>query len=126
MLALNLGPLFQVYAASDRLKELIDIPTTKQGTFVPTDCDQGNLMLKNVEFSYPQNGNIKVLNDVSIEVSNDKHRVVALVGHSGCGKSSIISLIEQFYRPTYGAIFFNGINARDLDPKWYHKQVAIV
>lgn len=79
-----------------------------------------------MEFSYPQHDDIKVLNDVSIQVSNDKNRVVALVGHSGCGKSSVISLIEQFYRPTRGHIYFNGVNVKDLDPKWYHKQVAIV
>lgn len=82
--------------------------------------------LRNVEFSYPQNDDIKVLNDVSIQVDNNKNRVVALVGHSGCGKSSIISLIEQFYRPTHGEVLFNSINTKDLDPKWYHQQVAIV
>jgi len=61
------------------------------------------------------------LNDVSISVSNEKNRVVALVGTSGCGKSSIISLIEQFYLPNSGIITFNGIDAKTLDPKWYHE-----
>jgi ABC-type multidrug transport system fused ATPase/permease subunit len=54
-------------------------------------------------------------------VSNDKNRVVALVGTSGCGKSSIISLIEQFYLPNSGIITFNGIDTKNLDPKWYHE-----
>ena len=121
MLALNLGPLFQVYAASDRIKELIDVPTTQHGTTIPTEGVQGNLTIQSVEFSYPQHDDIKVLNDVSIQVSNDKNRVVALVGQSGCGKSSVISLIEQFYRPTLGHIYFNGVNVKDLDPKWYHR-----
>lgn len=48
------------------------------------------------------------------------------MGQSGCGKSSVISLIEQFYRPTHGLVLFNGVNIKELDPKWYHKQVAIV
>jgi len=55
-----------------------------------------------------------------LTVDNDKNRVVALCGTSGCGKSSIISLIERFYDPEEGGIFFNGRNIRELDPKWYH------
>lgn len=102
------------------------MPTTKHGTLKPVESQEGHLELKSVEFSYPQNDEIKVLNDVSIQVDNEKNRVVALVGQSGCGKSSIISLIEQFYRPTHGVVLFNGVNVKELDPKWYHKQVAIV
>ena len=63
---------------------------------------------------------------MSFEVENRKNRVVALCGTSGCGKSSIISLIERFYDPEEGEILFNGRNLKDLDPKWYHNQIAIV
>ena len=54
------------------------------------------------------------------------NRVVALCGTSGCGKSSIISLIERFYDPEEGEVLFNGRNIKELDPKWYHSQIAIV
>ena len=67
-----------------------------------------------------------MLKGVSFEVENRKNRVVALCGTSGCGKSSIISLIERFYDPEEGEILFNGRNLKDLDPKWYHNQIAIV
>jgi ABC-type multidrug transport system fused ATPase/permease subunit len=53
-------------------------------------------------------------------------RVVALCGQSGCGKSSIISLIERFYEPSEGTILFNGREISQLDPEWYHRQVGIV
>jgi ATP-binding cassette subfamily B (MDR/TAP) protein 1 len=62
-----------------------------------------------------------VLKGVSIEVDNDKKRVVALVGTSGCGKSSIISMIERYYDPDSGLIKFNGVNIKELDPRWYHE-----
>jgi ATP-binding cassette subfamily B (MDR/TAP) protein 1 len=68
---------------------------------------------------------INVLKNVSISVSKEK-RVIALVGTSGSGKSSIISLIEQFYEPKNGRILFNGTDIKTLDPKWYHQQIAIV
>lgn len=63
---------------------------------------------------------------VSISVDNEKKRVVALVGTSGCGKSSIISMIERFYEPNEGNVLFNGVDIRTLNPKWYHEQIALV
>lgn len=49
-----------------------------------------------------------------------------MVGKSGCGKSSIIALIERFYDPKKGSIHFSGRDIRELDPEWYKSQVSIV
>ena len=108
-----------MYAASDRIKEFIDVPVSTKGTVIPTEEPQTSLMLENVKFSYPSNPDIKVLQDVSITVGAE-NRVVAIVGQSGCGKSSIISLIEQFYRPQFGRITFNNKDVKTIDQKWYH------
>jgi len=51
---------------------------------------------------------VPILRDVTIEVP--KNKVVALVGGSGCGKSSIISLVERWYDPHSGTINYNGKN----------------
>ena len=59
-----------------------------------------------------------MLNGISIDVK--KNQVVALVGQSGCGKSSIVSLIERFYDPTNGRALFSGFDLKELDNKWYH------
>jgi len=80
----------------------------------------GSLEVRNVEFSYPGKADVKVLKGVSFTVDNVKNRVVALCGTSGCGKSSIVSLIERFYDPSSGEVLFNGRNIKELDPKWYH------
>jgi ATP-binding cassette subfamily B (MDR/TAP) protein 1 len=119
ILALNLGPVFQIYAASDRIKELMDTPTTEPGVVIPQVENKGTIELKGVDFSYPKQDEIKVLRNVKIEV-NDTKKVVALVGTSGCGKSSIISLIEQFYQAKKGEVLFNGFNINDINPRWYH------
>ena len=87
---------------------------------------EGNIVLKNVKFHYPTKPDVQVLKGVDIEIDNKKNRVVALCGTSGCGKSSIIAMIERFYDPTEGEVLFNGVNIRDIDPRWYHEQVAIV
>lgn len=67
-----------------------------------------------------------MLKGVNIEINNKNKRVVALVGQSGCGKSSIISMIERFYDVQAGSIVFNGSNIKDLEPRWYHEQISLV
>lgn len=68
---------------------------------------------------------VPILKDISIDVKNNQ--IVALVGQSGCGKTSIVSLIERFYDPTSGAVLYNDNDIKDIDPNWYHKkQISIV
>ncbi len=79
-----------------------------------------------MKFHYPTKPEVQVLKGIDLEIDNKRNRVVALCGTSGCGKSSIISMIERFYDPSEGEVLFNGVNIKDLDPRWYHEQVAIV
>lgn len=84
------------------------------------------LEVRDAKFHYPSKPDVQVLKGVSFTVSSDKPRVVALCGTSGCGKSSIISLVERFYDPKEGQVLYNGHDIRELEPRWYHQQVAIV
>jgi len=122
----NVGSLF---GATDRVHEFVAEPVKiahKGGKTLPAEQAQGNLEFKNVKFRYPSKPDIQVLKGVSFEVNNRKNRVVALVGSSGCGKSSIVQLIERFYDPEEGEILFNGVNIRELDMHWYHNTIGIV
>lgn len=67
---------------------------------------------------------MQVLKEVTIDVQ--KNKVIAIVGASGCGKSSIISMIERFYDPTQGSVRYQGYDIKELNPRWYHQQIAIV
>lgn len=69
MLILNLGPLFQVHASSDRLVELMDVPVTEPGTEVPFSLNKGQIDVVDVEFSYPMCEDVQVLRGVNINVS---------------------------------------------------------
>lgn len=60
----------------------------------------GQLELKNVDFSYPSRPDVQILNDFSLVVPAGK--TIALVGSSGSGKSTVVSLIERFYDPISG------------------------
>ena len=69
------------------------------------DTNSGEIDLTNVEFAYPTKPDVTILKGVQIDVPNCS--TVALVGQSGCGKSSIIALIERFYDPLSGKAMFN-------------------
>ena len=79
----------------------------------------GSVLVDNVKFSYPTKKNVQVLRGVTIDVK--KSKVVALVGSSGCGKSSIISLVERFYDPDEGRVLYNDDDIRELENHWYHQ-----
>ena len=85
----------------------------------------GSLEMENVSFHYPSKKDVKVLDDVSILIPENK--IVAFVGMSGCGKSTVMKLMERFYDPQQGEMLYSNTNLKDLDNFWFHQdQFAIV
>ena len=124
----NIQAVAKVFGSAYEISLLIVTPNKVlfEGTQRPEGTEQdGSIKLEDVEFAYPSKEDVKVLNGVTIDVP--KNKVVALVGHSGCGKSSIISLIERFYDPIQGRLLFSNVDIKDVDNKWYHQtQIALV
>lgn len=83
---------------------------------------QGAVEFRNVDFAY-QIGH-PVLNGLTFNVKPGQY--VALVGASGCGKSTTIALLERFYDPTSGGVFVDGIDISSLNLKDYRKHLALV
>jgi ATP-binding cassette subfamily B (MDR/TAP) protein 1 len=75
---------------------------------------EGTIELRRINFSYPSRPNIVIFNDFNLIVPSGKS--LALVGHSGSGKSSIISLILRFYDPTSGKVMIDGNLFQQLMP----------
>jgi ATP-binding cassette subfamily B (MDR/TAP) protein 1 len=69
------------------------------------------ITFKDVAFTYPARAGVRVLNGLSLTVPGSK--TVALVGASGCGKSTCIQLLQRFYDPQEGAVFIDGTDIRD-------------
>lgn len=79
--------------------------------------------LKNVSFNY-QNADKTILDNINLKIP--KGSMVALVGESGGGKSSLIKLIQRLYDPTEGAIYWDGTDLRDAKISSLKKQTALV
>ena len=84
----------------------------------------GKIDFENVKFSYPLNLDVKILNNLTFSVEPGK--ILALVGYSGSGKSTISNLIQRFYDPIEGNIFIDNINIKDYNLDWLHQNIGFV
>ena len=99
------GNVASIFGATDKVVELMSVKeaiNTQDGGRLDDSETKGTIEIRDLKFSYPSKQSVQVLKGVSLTVENNKNRVVALCGTSGCGKSTIISMIERFYDPTSG------------------------
>ena len=83
-----------------------------------------SVVFSDVNFYYPSRPKHQVLNGLSFKI--DKGNVVALVGSSGCGKSTVGNLLERFYNPVNGAVYINGLDIKKVSPNDLRKQIGLV
>lgn len=84
----------------------------------------GHIRFDDVRFSYPSRPDVMIFDKLRLDIPSGK--IVALVGGSGSGKSTVISLIERFYEPLSGRVLLDGHDVRELDIKWLRHQIGLV
>uniref|UniRef100_A0A673H3J2 Multidrug resistance protein 1-like n=1 Tax=Sinocyclocheilus rhinocerous TaxID=307959 RepID=A0A673H3J2_9TELE len=84
----------------------------------------GNIEFRDVHFCYPTRQNVKVLQGLNVSVCQGQ--TLALVGSSGCGKSTTIQLLERFYDPAAGQVFVDGNDSRSMNLAWLRTQMGLV
>ncbi|XP_049818455.1 ATP-dependent translocase ABCB1-like isoform X2 [Aethina tumida] len=125
--ALSFSPNFQQgLNAAGRIFSLLErIPLIRNMNLASSKIwEKTNIDYFQIYFSYPTRPTVSVLNGLDLSILEGK--TVALVGSSGCGKSTIIQLLERFYDPTYGEITVDGDDTRMLDLKTLRSQIGIV
>lgn len=88
------------------------------------DDIRGDIELSNVHFSYPSRPDEQIFNGFSLSIPSGT--TTALVGQSGSGKSTVISLIERFYDPQAGEVLIDGINLMEFQLKWIRQKIGLV
>uniref|UniRef100_A0A7N8XC70 ATP-binding cassette, sub-family B (MDR/TAP), member 4 n=1 Tax=Mastacembelus armatus TaxID=205130 RepID=A0A7N8XC70_9TELE len=114
------GAAHKVYSIIDRIPS---IDSYSEDGFKP-DFNQGNIELKNIHFCYPSRPDVKVLNNMSLSVKSGE--TFALVGSSGCGKSTTIQLLLRFYDPQEGSISIDGHDIRSLNIRYLREMIGVV
>ncbi|KAL4388018.1 hypothetical protein GQ457_09G029280 [Hibiscus cannabinus] len=84
----------------------------------------GSIELKNVDFCYPSRPEMLVLSNFSLKVNGGQ--TLAVVGVSGSGKSTIISLIERFYDPVAGQVLLDGRDLKQYNLRWLRNHLGLV
>jgi ATP-binding cassette subfamily B protein len=142
LIAMSLGALADLWAetmkglgAADRVFALMDrVPAMplegglmpdRGSTGAPRARDiEGRIDFQSVRFAYPTRPEAEVLAGVDLSIAPGE--VVALVGASGAGKSTVAALIGRLYDPTAGQVLLDGWDLRELDPAWLRRQIGVV
>jgi ATP-binding cassette subfamily B (MDR/TAP) protein 1 len=125
MLAPEVQAIGKACSAAAKLFSTIDrvppIDSADPGGLKP-DVVHGTISFENVKFHYPSRPNVPILKGLT--TSFPAGHTVALVGASGSGKSTVISLVERFYDPIEGCVKLDGVNIKDLNLKWLRQQIG--
>lgn len=84
----------------------------------------GRITFEDVRFHYPARPDVPILK--GLDLVFEAGSTSALVGASGSGKSTIVSLVERFYDPISGVVKLDGVNVKDLNIKWLRSQIGLV
>ncbi|KAI5826571.1 P-loop containing nucleoside triphosphate hydrolase protein [Schizophyllum commune Tattone D] len=114
------GAAAKLYATIDRVPHIDAYSEAGR----KLDTVHGDITLEGVKFAYPARPDVQVVKGVDLHFPAGK--TAALVGASGSGKSTAISLIERFYDPLEGVVKLDGVDLKDLNVKWLRSQIGLV
>ena len=123
MLAMIFQTLSRGLASTKRLQEVIDTESEIKQESLPAEGDgtRGSVRFDNVKFIYEDNG-AEVLHDINLSITPGE--TLAIIGATGCGKTSLVSLIPRFYDAAEGHVYVDGIDVRAYDPAELRKKVT--
>ena len=113
-------------ASGNRINEVFDTVSTIKSPDFPADLDPDSetaLSFENVTFTYPGD-QFPSLQDVSFHI--EKGKTLAIIGPTGCGKSTIVNLMTRFYDPDSGNVIVEGQNVKDVELEKLRRAISVV
>ena len=125
MLAMIFQTISRGMASSRRLQAVIDTESEirqESNISSASDGSRGSVRFENVSFVYTDNGK-EVLHNINLSVSPGE--TLAIIGATGCGKTSLVSLIPRFYDAAEGRVLVDGVDVRAYDPETLREKVTV-
>lgn len=123
MLAMFFQTMSRGIVSQKRLKEVIECePSIKDGEFEGETEVKGEIEFKNVSFSYGKSESNKVTDNVSFKIFPGE--TIGILGSTGCGKTSLVSLIPRFYDASSGEVLVDGVNVKEYKLSCLRDKIA--
>ena len=129
MSVMMVGMMFQQVSRSaasmKRVNEVLSTnPVISDGHKSADSDNSGTVEFRNVGFSYPGSSGKPVLS--GIDLKSEKGQMIAILGSTGCGKTSLVNLVPRFYDATEGDVLVDGINVKDYDVDTLRSKIGVV
>ena len=125
MVSMMFQSLTRASASAKRVIEVLESDAViGDGSGDVNTNERGNVKFENVSFRYPNSSGRPVLNNINLDIK--KGEVIAVIGATGSGKSSLVNLIPRFYDADEGVVSVDGVNVRDYKLDTLRKKIAIV
>ena len=129
MMAPNISIIQEACIAASDYFTLLDrkpqIDESESDYMPPRDTIKGKIEFKNINFIYPSDENKRKILD-GLNLVFEPGQKIALVGESGCGKSTTVNLIERLYEPTEGEVLLDGVNIKKYDLNYLRSLIGYV
>ena len=129
MSVMMVGMMFQQVSRSaasmKRVNEVLSTdPVISDGNKSADSDNSGTVEFRNVGFSYPGSSGKPVLSGIDLKVG--KGQMIAILGSTGCGKTSLVNLVPRFYDVTNGDVLVDGVNVKDYDVDTLRSKIGVV
>ena len=129
MSVMMVGMMFQQVSRSaasmKRVNEVLSTnPVISDGNKSADSDNSGTVEFRNVGFSYPGSSGKPVLSGIDLKA--EKGQMIAILGSTGCGKTSLVNLVPRFYDATDGDVFVDGVNVKDYDVDTLRSKIGVV
>ena len=124
MLSMMFQTVARASASARRINEVLETEPAIVGGNTPMGEEKGTVSFRNVTFSYPGSGGTPVISNLSLDIKQGES--LAILGATGSGKTSLVSLIPRFYDPAEGQVLVDGTDVRDCSLEELRSRIGIV
>ncbi len=125
MVSMSINSISMSKGSIDRICEVLNEKATLTNPLNPvTTVPDGSVEFEHVDFAYSQKADLPVLQDINLSISSGE--TVGVIGATGSGKSSLVSLISRLYDVTQGSVKIGGVNVKDYDLETLRNNVIMV